>query len=108
MWDNPRINCIFTKYSHCVMFYDLAPQNSHLFGNTFQKFKQLQNLNKLFLRFLYSLMKDKLVIFCFGNMFPKIKKIPDRIVFFYQGFFIFLLVKYSSQYRLWLRIFISQ
>jgi hypothetical protein len=42
MWDNPRINCIFTKYSHCVMFYDLAPQNSHLFGNTFQKFKQLQ------------------------------------------------------------------
>jgi hypothetical protein len=41
MWDNPRINCIFTKYSHCVMFYDLAPQNSHLFGNTFQKFKQL-------------------------------------------------------------------
>jgi hypothetical protein len=24
------------------MFYDLAPQNSHLFGNTFQKFKQLQ------------------------------------------------------------------
>jgi hypothetical protein len=26
------------------MFYDLAPQNSHLFGNTFQKFKQLQYL----------------------------------------------------------------
>jgi hypothetical protein len=25
-----------------VIFYDLAPQNSHLFGNTFQKFKQLQ------------------------------------------------------------------
>ena len=24
------------------MFYDLAPQNSHLFGNTFQKFKQLR------------------------------------------------------------------
>jgi hypothetical protein len=23
------------------MFYDLAPQNSHLFGNIFQKFKQL-------------------------------------------------------------------
>jgi hypothetical protein len=43
MWDNPRINCSFTKYSHYVMFYDLAPQNSHLFGNTFQKFKQLQN-----------------------------------------------------------------
>ena len=27
------------------MFYDLAPQNSHLFGNTFQKFKQLQGIN---------------------------------------------------------------
>jgi hypothetical protein len=33
-----KINCL----SHCVI-YDLAPQNSHLFENTFQKFKQLQN-----------------------------------------------------------------
>jgi hypothetical protein len=27
-----------------VIFYDLAPQNSHLFGNTFQKFKQLHSI----------------------------------------------------------------
>ena len=26
------------------MFYDLAPQNSHLFGNIYQKFKQLPYL----------------------------------------------------------------
>jgi predicted AAA+ superfamily ATPase len=38
------------------MFYDLAPQNSHLFGNTFQKFKQLlckQSLNQINLNGCY-------------------------------------------------------
>ena len=45
MWDNPRFDCIFAQYFHWVIFYDLhrtgdPAQNSHLFGNTFQKFKQ--------------------------------------------------------------------
>lgn len=47
MGNNPRFNRIFTEYSHCMMFYDLhctgvPAQNSHLFENTFQKFKQIQ------------------------------------------------------------------
>lgn len=33
------------KYSYYVIFYDLAAQNSHLLGNTFQKFKQLYKFN---------------------------------------------------------------
>ncbi len=40
-----------------MIFYDLAPQNSHLFGNTFQKFKQLRYIKIL----------PKLIVFIIFN-----------------------------------------
>ena len=90
MWDNPRINCIFTEYSHCVMFYDLAPQNSHLFGNTFHKFKQLHwvisKRNEDYYNLYHSVYQSLKIIF---NIYYMVNFIKNNTVKRKRGFRLF-------------------